>query len=310
MLALIVAAVVLVDRGWFALFTTRLDEVRLLVSEKAPLLHRIINSGKHYDVAAVGSSLVQFGFDPQAFERVTGLKSFNAGIANNSQVDRSYRVIRDIVEKKGAALIIYVVDSWSFNVEPSSGPYDQRPRDQIVDLFYAFENRDNFFAWMKTLASGHIEPFPVNVPDPTARRYRDFTGATLHPDGFLEAHAVAREDYIAPLGNAVFNPEQVASLDEIIALLRGAGVKLVMVQMPEHLVALEAFPKRHTDFAGFMQRLVERTGVTYLDFSRDEAFPFRDVRYFLDTNHLNATGAALFTELLAQRMKTANLLLP
>lgn len=88
-------------------------------------------------------------------------------------------------------------------------------------------------------------------------------------------------------------------LERVVAAAKARGVELVFITTPWHAdliracgdEAMDAFERRLAAFAA-------RHGCRYLGFLRE---PFPDAAW-MDANHLNATGAKLFTKLLADQI--------
>jgi hypothetical protein len=99
-----------------------------------------------------------------------------------------------------------------------------------------------------------------------------------------------------------FRDDQITSLNEMVSLTHQRGIELVLVQTPEYQTVLEAFRERYKRFRSFMNKFASDNELRYIDLSENEAFPYRDVSYFYDINHLNVRGAELYTRILAQQL--------
>jgi hypothetical protein len=302
-LACVVLIILLLDRGIFGWFAPPVHEFLLVSEHKIDLLRKRLSEERRYDAVVVGSSMAHSGFNPALFQTLTGLSTLNAGVPTHTPVDRILKTVNLIFATKTPKLVIYTIESWAFNYLPTPGPLDARAKNQITDLFEAHRHTKELSNWTRALLRGKLDPLPFMAPETLiSPRFSTYENTHQHDDGWVEVNAVGRPDFVSPIGDWSPRVEQIAMLRKLPELVESKGAKLVIVQMPEHETALTAFPTRHQKFSELMQELMPSLKVPYFDFSGDASFPFREIEYFYDTNHLNSKGANLFTRQLAERL--------
>lgn len=298
----IVALIVVIDRGVFGLFTPQSHQMLVLHERKIKQYKGVLKSDEKFDVIFVGSSMTNDGLDPATFQTITGLRAYNAGIAANAPVHCSLEIVRQLLDRaERPKIIVYAIESFSLHQPIAPCGVKLKGEPQLVDLFSAHNNARAIKDWAKQALRGEFLPLPSQVPETTvSRRFAQYTDATLHENGWVEVRAEAKPDFVAQTGREKFLPAQVAALHELVALCRQKGVKLVLVAMPEYLTAIDAFPDVHQRAKQYLHAFSREAGLAYLDFNASGAFPYRDISYFYDTNHLNGKGAVLITKLIAQ----------
>jgi hypothetical protein len=300
----IFACVFAIDNVVFGLFTTRLHPLQIIFQERESVIRTILADRRDYDVIVLGSSMTNNGFNPSLFDQLTGRNSLNAGIAGHGSVDRCLRTIREILKTKTPKTVVYVIESFSLGIPPTPGPtvLEEAPKSEIVDLFRAHRNKEQFITWFTGLARRNVGTLPKFMPDPLAGHFTTFEGATLHSNGWVEVHGLANPDMPPANPDVPFRDDQITSLNDMLLLSRERGIELVLVQMPEYQTALKAFPERYRRFRLFMNEFASDNDLRYIDLSENAVFPYWDLSYFYDINHLNARGAELYTRILAQRL--------
>lgn len=107
-------------------------------------------------------------------------------------------------------------------------------------------------------------------------------------------------------GKRWYNSEEIDALYKMIELCKMNNLVPVMVSTPlltEYSKAVkENDPSFLNDFYGVIDTVVEKTGVTYLDYSFDTRFT-NDYSLFFDVDHLNRVGALLFTEIIVEELQ-------
>jgi len=93
----------------------------------------------------------------------------------------------------------------------------------------------------------------------------------------------------------------VAAMQELISLCRRQDIRVMLVYSPQYYEMIALTRNRERVFALF-RSIADRNGVSFLDYSRSPISQTRD--YFYNSQHLNARGAAVFSEDLARRLST------
>jgi hypothetical protein len=118
---------------------------------------------------------------------------------------------------------------------------------------------------------------------------------------FQEAALVEDEEFLFTQRAMDFEGQVEKSfLPEIIRMAREEGIRLILVHERTFLFpAAAAEPKALQEYKRQMMKYLETEGVTLLDFSYDPRLPRE---YFVDVLHMNETGKAVFTQLLAEAL--------
>jgi hypothetical protein len=293
--AAMVAAVVCLDQA-FRIFAPPIHPLSAISDAKIPLYREMLTNGVNYDALAIGSSLIQSGFKPSEFTTATGLTAMNAGIGGNFMADRQLRVVRDIIVHKKPQFIIYGIENFALSGEPTQGPLDDPPKTQFVDWLHSHQTQKNQLDWLR---SGRITLPTFTTETVISQRFSSYDNAILRSSGWLEVHAVAKPTFLPQTSDVAYSNTQIAAFRKIIDITAAAGVRLIVVQMPTFADLIAVNPSWYRRFSKFIRTETTKAGVTFLDYSSDERFPFHDIRYFYDANHLNADGSVLFTQLMA-----------
>jgi hypothetical protein len=93
-----------------------------------------------------------------------------------------------------------------------------------------------------------------------------------------------------------------ACLEGIIEHCKEKGFKPVLITTPYTRYYNELFTDEfYTDFYSQIEEKAERYGVPYMDYSHDPRMT-EDLGLFIDSNHLDATGSAVFTKILLSEL--------
>ncbi len=271
--------------------------------------NQVMQGKVNADIVISGSSRAAYHFDPRVIEAVTDRTAFNIG-RPGSQTDVQVAVLRAYLEhNRKPALIVHSLDAFSFVA--SRGIYDPAlyvpylgdkaiyapllridpnlVRSRYIPL-YGYVVDDMNFTWIEGLkALVGISP-----------RQDYFLG--FSPRDFKWGSDFANFKADNPHGASfAIEPAGVQAVEQLIQLCQANGVPLLLVYSPEYAGMQRMTNNRAQIFAEF-QDLADRYHVPLWDYSNwtydnDRAF-------FYNSQHLNATGAALFSADLAGRLKT------
>ncbi len=260
------------------------------------------------DIVISGSSRASYHYDPRAIEAATGRTAFNIG-RPGTQTDVQLAVLSAYLEhNRKPQLIIHNLDAFTFI--PSHEIYDpalyvpylgdpalydplRRIDPELVKSrhipLYGYVVEDMNFTWITGLkALAGINP-----------RQDYFLGFSPRPYEWDQAFSYYRKTNPDGVSFAI-DPAGVEALEGIIQLCRDHGVPLILVYSPEYDEMQQMTNNRAEIFARFRQ-LADQYHVLLWDYS---SWPQNsDQAYFYNSQHLNATGAALFSDDLAKRLK-------
>ncbi len=86
-------------------------------------------------------------------------------------------------------------------------------------------------------------------------------------------------------------------LRKIIEYCKKNEIEIILFQTPVYKLEAIAY-ENYDDYTAGIKEIAAEYGVPYYDFNlaKEEHLPIQDMRYFVDTGHLNANGAEMFTE--------------
>jgi len=187
-----------------------------------------------------------------------------------------------------------------------AGEFEDSVWERLPRVSRAFLYRGFFRRYLGELLEGETTLPTWRAAERDLRMFSTFETYEVSRLGHVSAVGEANVDYVRR-STFEFDPaeESVNALERLIRITAKAGARLDLVHIPEH-AACHANARAYEEFAAYMADFVERTGVSYHDFNRPDAFPIERTELFLDTDHLNADGAMLFSELLGERLGLRN----
>jgi hypothetical protein len=261
------------------------------------------------DIVVSGSSRAWVHYNPQAIAATTGLTAFNLG-RNGSQTDLQVAVLKTYLQHNAKPrLIIHNLDAYSFATsheiyDPAQYlPYlgEQPIYDAVRRVYpdawkwkyvplYGYVVADLRFTWLLGL-----------------KRLVGLTPPEDHIDGFVPRHLTWTTDFeqfrrANPDGVRMpVERDGIRDVEALLALCSENEIPLLFVYSPEFADVQPLQINRPQIFARF-QAMARRYGVPFWDFSDSDISRHRD--YFYNSQHLNAAGAATFSQELSRRLKT------
>jgi hypothetical protein len=298
----------------------------------APTRIAQVLSAPRQDVIFMGSSRVGVGFDPALTKRdvakVTrvNIRAFNLGI-DGSDISLHYLLLKnEITANKTPTVIVYGLAEYELDA-PSPPSYTYLPyaktltkpndyalyagkafgskldfvsrqllpiyneRNLISDVFGIVFNPQN--EWHKLFMPGpqHLAPMPDDFHNP-GFGYR----------GGKRAINQCRKEYGLKLKNYRLDPARLLILNKFLTLAQQRHIQVILVNMPVSAMHRSWWgsAQQMTEYRAAVQSIALRHHVPLLDLYTDpyHNFPFSD---FIDTHHLNETGADILTNLVAKR---------
>jgi hypothetical protein len=261
------------------------------------------------DIIISGSSRATYHYDPRKIEQSTGLSAFNIGRVG-TQTDVQLAVLKAYLEhNRKPKLVVHNLDAFSFVMsreiyDPTLYvPYlgDSEIYDALLKIdpnikksrylpLYGYVVEDMNFTWVQGLkALVGISP-----------KQNYFLG-------FCPRDKVWSDDFhhfktANPSGvKFTIEPAGVEALRQLIELCQKNGIQLVLVYSPEYRGMQEMTNNRQDIFAEF-HNLANQYHVQLWDYSGWKNDGDEDL--FYNSQHLNAKGAALFSDDVAARLKS------
>lgn len=106
-------------------------------------------------------------------------------------------------------------------------------------------------------------------------------------------------------GKVIFSSEAIDSIYEMIECCNECSAKAILITPPFPRIYSEKMNNEVPEYvAGFKETIAKiqnDTGVAYYDYSMDERF-LDNIEYFLNSDHLNKTGAKKFTKIVMEEI--------
>lgn len=262
---------------------------------------RIVNGEINAEIVISGSSRAQTHYHPRIIEQATGLSTFNIG-RNGSQTDLQLAVLKTYLQhNRKPKLVIHNLDSFSFVT--SKEIYD--PAQYIPYLsvapIYAAVKKVYPEAWK-------WKYFPLYAYVVTDMRFSWLTGLKRliginpqedHINGFTPRDTQWTGDYMQGVSFEI-EPQGIQDLLGIVELCHSLGIPLIFAYSPVYY-EMQQLERNRSEVFSVFHRTREDYGVPVWDFSSFESSKNR--RLFYNSQHLNAEGAARFSEEIAARLK-------
>ena len=259
------------------------------------------------DIVITGSSRALSHYDPRIVERLTGRTAFNLG-RNGSQTDMQLAVFKAYLEHNRAPqIVIHNLDAFSFvTTREVYAPAQYVPYLYDVELYKALEKinpntwksryvplygyvaDDMSMAWMAGLA----QHFGWS---PRQDFFLGFNPRTAKwTDDFERFRAMNRDGVTWDI-----EPAGVQLMNELAALCQAKGIRLILVYSPEYSEMQKLTKNREEVFRHFRE-LAKHYNLEFWDYSNSKYS--ENTEYFTNSQHLNAEGAAVFSQDVAQRL--------
>ncbi len=286
--------------------------LRRITTSKFGAMNRAMSGAVNAAIVVNGSSRALVHYDPRVIQKATGRSAYNLGL-NGVLSEVQLPVLKAYLKHNAApTLVIQNLDAFSFKATSPGEVYDPPlyvPHLDDPDLYrgllaidpavwkwkhiplYGYTVEDTKFTWARGLLAF------VGV-QPSEDYFSGFNPRRLSWTGDFEA-------FRASLSTGISYPidaKAVAALEQIVDVSQSAGADVVFVYSPEYVEAQSLVVNRREIFAAF-EALARRRGVQFWDYSDSSLGAQRNL--FYNSQHLNADGAALFSEQLAQRLATS-----
>lgn len=270
--------------------------------------NQIMQGKVNAQIVITGSSRALAHYDPRTIEAITGRTAYNLG-RNGSQTDMQVAFLKAyLAHNQKPEVVVHNLDAFSFvtthevydPVEYTPYLYDQNLYNALHKInsniwktryipLYGYVVEDMKFAWILGL--------------------KGFLGLSPKEDyfqGFNPRTKQWSEDFQklrASNPNGVsfdIEPKGVEDVSEIIRVCQENNIRLIFVYSPEYSEMQTFTTNRPQIFARFHE-LFDPARVPFWDYSTWRYAG--DTRYFQNSQHLNADGAAIFSEDVAKQLK-------
>lgn len=267
------------------------------------------------DVLIFGDSRIRGGVDPNVIEEKTGLVSYNAAFDGRGtlfslglQAIRLARGNRD----RCYALSVEVIDLYEPRVLRQTPLLPYLPESPVILELATAADR-----WAPVKALSVMWRYNSLLPEIVRRTL--LPGRDLSPNGFRANHVRWDLRYLpphSPLGRYAgsdqrpdaVDPLGERTLDALLASAQQSGITVLMFTSPMHRnqqlpLAPGALEPARIAARDWLQTYAEQKGVRYISFDEQRYPEFQNPDLYTDQMHLNAEGAALFSDRLAQVLR-------
>jgi hypothetical protein len=295
------------------------------LGHKLALLNVLTRKTGHVDCIMLGSSMVDSGFDPAAFETgyqgITGqdIQCFNFGI-DAATAASTAALTRIIVEDFHPRLLMVGTDARDYAV-PSDDP------DPVVILHtpwvayrqgeFSLEgwllDHSYLYRYRQHLARLARFQFEGTLWSRTKLNYE------ILPNGFTPRSKVSTyindppnpgdDSFEVTYYTRIYSPykmlrENLEALESIVAYNK-SEIQVIVVEMPVADGLYYFFGNRESDYNRFLTQVGQLTSIQHVPFWQTEPLDFIPDNGWMDYSHLNQTGAEVFSTWLGQQVGRA-----
>jgi hypothetical protein len=314
--ALFLMILFLIDRSF--IFFKEVDQniFSLIANEKMGKMSKLSNARLNSDILIVGSSHAQFGISTRILEKQLKVTALNMSYGGGSNVGLQLNLLKKLIKNKNISpkTIVFAMDVFTLNAPPldddeSQGIFFQEQKTPILNFDHYFVSFCKLYGlgiprYLKKVVKKMNYQLPFFEKQTfNLSMFNKFDGYTIEDDGWVRANGILNKKYIR-YSTLTFNPDKksMVMLDDYVRLCEENNIKLIFVQVPEHQVSLNSVQK-YIDFNHWITGYVSKTKLKYLDYNNSQKFPVNEDKLFLDSDHLNAEGAELFTLLLSENLQ-------
>jgi hypothetical protein len=281
----------LVDRG-----------LRAIKTSSFGVFNGIVNGQINAAIIISGSSRALNNFDPRVIQGQTGLTTFNIGI-NGSQTDMQLAVFKTYLRHNAKpSLLIHSLDSFAFVTSRAEGgveaPGQYLPYLNEDDIYQALSAIDDN-TWKARYLPLYGYAVDMNFTwltgmggllswNPLEDRYFGFSPRHAHWTSEFDRFRADRPDGI----RFEIEPEGVRGFEELMGLCKDLGIRVLLVYSPVYY-EMQALENNRNEIFRRFREIAQRYDAALWDYSRSPISFGKD--YFVNSQHLNAEGAAAFS---------------
>jgi hypothetical protein len=291
----------------FALNAIITSGLRRIKSSAFGASNLIMEGQVNADIVITGSSRASSHYDPRIIEAITGRSAYNLG-RNGSQTDMQVAFLKAyLAHNRKPEIVLHNLDAFTFvvtrevynPVQYTPYLYDRNMYDALRTInpnvsksrylpLYGYVVEDMNFTWVLGLKGflGWSPPEDYFLGfNPRSRKWTDDFQhlKALNPDGVS------------------FEIEQpgVQVVEDLIRVCKQNGIQLIFVYSPEY-IEMQSLTNNRAKIFYYFHELSDRFNVPLWDYSDWKHAGDQD--FFQNSQHLNATGAAVFSHDVADRL--------
>jgi hypothetical protein len=301
----------IIDRSYIVFRYNETNIFADIASEKMLTIKSSFHSKKNFDVLIFGSSHAQFGVSPTIIHQYSGLKCLNIAYGDGANIGKQLNLLKHLVNSKNSKIpktIFFGMDVFTLNNTPVYN-------DQFQDILFGKEHYNNF-KHLKSYITLYSRFIPRYLKDFKNNKYslpyfrgddsydlsmfNQFQKYDITEFGWVKGYGILNPTYIR-YAEISFSPNKKALIDleDFISVCKTNNIELIFFQTPENEVCLK-YNQKYDDFNEFMNELSHHSSVRYIDYNTLGKFPVNNDSLFFDSDHLNISGAKLFTNSLVK----------
>jgi len=264
----------------------------------------IYSGNLNSEVLFYGSSRAATQIDPKLFEEKTGLNSYNLGLEGHNFWLSEFRHQEVLKYNKKPKHILLSLDT--FSLEKRADLFNSEQflpyflfNDAIskgTSRYEGFSDSDSYVPLLRYV--GKREAWKeVVFPEKDTFNFRE--------KGFNPIDEIWNNDLNKAIENegiyvVKMDPESIKKFQEFIADCKSKNIDLILVYTPEYIEG-QKFVSERQKIMAFYETIANQNNILFLDYSNDSIS--MDKKYFVNSQHLNRTGATSFTKKLAHDLK-------
>jgi hypothetical protein len=315
---LFLSVLLILDRCFIVFRVNETNIFTDIAKEKMQVVSPEFFSKKSFDILVVGSSHAQFAVSPEIITDKTEFSCLNLAFGDGANIGKQLQLLKKIMamgKLRKTKLILYSMDVFTMNNPPV---YD----DQFLRILYNETNELNlllnskFFnsyfrlygryipAYWESIKNGNWTP-PYFSGESTydLSMFNKFDKYEISKLGWVKGYGNLNRKYLR-YSEITFQPDPLAenNLAEYISICKKNNITLVFIQIPEN-IACQEYYRKYVDFENFMNKLVQKNNLNYINYNKTENFPINNDSLFFDSDHLNLKGAEIFSGILIYDLK-------
>lgn len=311
----------LMDRCFIVFKTNETNIFAEFAVKKMQRISSVYVSDRAFDIWVVGSSHAQFAVSPDIINKETGKNSLNIAFGGGANMGLQLTLLKNILEKNKRVrpkLIAFGIDVFTMNAEPEYNSelleILMQKKKSMRDLFHS----KVFYSYCRLYGPNipeylsHVKknqwqlPVFSNKNNYDLSMFAHFEKIEIADLGWVKGYGILNKNFLR-YSKMVFKPDPHSEKDlaEYIRLCRENNIRLVFFQVPENMSCL-VYSKKYDDFRSYFQKITKTNEVDYFDYNSLDKYPLQNDSLFFDSDHLNVSGAELFTQRLAKDIARLN----
>lgn len=296
----------------YAIHGTISSGLRRISTSKFGVINKWMGGNADSEVIINGSSRALVHYDPRIIVAETGLTAYNIGM-NGIQIDVQAGILDAyLARNKAPKIILQNLEAFSFECTKPGEIYDPgiyipylSSSDELYKALHGIDPQ--VWKWRNIPLYGYVVPDLRFTWALGVLRWLGVQGGQDYFDGFNPRHAQWTQDFDSfrqsmPHGVTYrIEPKGLAALEHCIQSAQSRGATIILVFAPE-FHEMQMLERNREEIFGHFRDLAKKYRVEFWDFSDSPLC--RDQTFFYNSQHLNAMGAALFSQEVGRRLRS------